>query len=199
MKVQCELCPKQCLIGQSQSGDCRVRINVDGVLRTVVYGYPCSIHIDPVEKKPVFHFLPGTTILSLATVGCNMHCLNCQNWEISQANPEDSEAFFCPPEKLVQLAKENQCPSIAFTYTDPVIQKTIQTARRGQIVNNLIVFPSATPYTLEAFGMNGKTVLKRSATAMTVDLSRLELPGSVYLVKVAAAGKTWSEKVLIGK
>jgi uncharacterized Fe-S radical SAM superfamily protein PflX len=69
-----------------------VRVNIDGVLRTVVYGYPCSIHIDPVEKKPLFHFLPGTPILSLATIGCNLHCLNCQNWEISQANPEQSEA-----------------------------------------------------------------------------------------------------------
>ena len=71
MKVQCELCPKLCLIGSGQSGECRVRINIDGVLRTVVYGYPCSIHIDPVEKKPLFHFLPGSKILSIATVGCN--------------------------------------------------------------------------------------------------------------------------------
>lgn len=88
---------------------------------------------------------------------------------------------------------------IAVTYTDPVIQKAVQTVRQSPIVNNRIVFPSATPYTLEAFGINGKTVLKRSATAMTVDLSRLDLPGCVYLVKVAAGGKTWSEKVLIGK
>ena len=150
LKVQCELCPKQCLIGQGQSGDCRVRINVDGVLRTVVYGYPCSIHIDPVEKKPVFHFLPGTTILSLATVGCNMHCLNCQNWEISQANPEDSEAFFCPPEKLVQLAKENQCPSIAFTYTDPIVYyeytyDTAKLAREAGLRNVLVTAGYASP------------------------------------------------------
>ena len=98
-----------------------MRINVDDVLRTVVYSYPCSMHIDPVEKKPCFHFLPGTSTFSLATVGCNLHCKNCQNWEISQANPEDSEAVFCPPEKLVELAKANQCTSLAYTYTDPVI------------------------------------------------------------------------------
>lgn len=84
MKVQCELCPKNCVIEPGQSGECRVRINIDGVLRTVVYGYPCSIHIDPVEKKPLFHFLPGSKILSMATVGCNLHCLNCQNWEMSR-------------------------------------------------------------------------------------------------------------------
>lgn len=94
MKVQCELCPKMCVIAPGESGECRVRINIDGVLRTVVYGYPCAIHIDPVEKKPLFHFLPGTGILSIATAGCNLHCRNCQNWEISQANPEDTQAFF---------------------------------------------------------------------------------------------------------
>ncbi len=121
MKVQCQLCPKQCLIQPGQSGECRVRVNIDGQLQTVVYGYPCSIHIDPIEKKPFFHFLPATQTLSLATVGCNLHCKNCQNWEISQANPEDSQAYFCPPEKLVALAKSNNCPSLSYTYTDPVV------------------------------------------------------------------------------
>jgi pyruvate formate lyase activating enzyme len=110
-----------CLIKPGQSGECRVRINLDGVLRTVVYGYPCSINIDPIEKKPLFHFLPGTGILSIATVGCNLHCLNCQNWEISQANPEESQAVLCPPQKLVDLARQNRCPSIAYTYTDPIV------------------------------------------------------------------------------
>ncbi len=123
MKVQCELCPKMCLIQPGQSGECRVRINVDGVLRTVVYGYPCSINIDPIEKKPVFHFLPGSSILSIATVGCNLHCKNCQNWEISQANPEEQDvpAYFCPPQRLVDLTKEYRCPSLAYTYTDPIV------------------------------------------------------------------------------
>ena len=129
--VQCQLCPKQCLIGPGQAGDCRVRINLDGRLRSVVYGFPCAVHIDPVEKKPLFHFLPGTTILSLATVGCNLHCLNCQNWEISQADPQDSTAMACPPEKVVALAGQYNCPSIAYTYTDPVVyyEYTLDTAR----------------------------------------------------------------------
>ena len=123
MKVQCELCPKLCLIQPGQSGECRVRINIDGVLRTVVYGYPCSIHIDPIEKKPLFHFLPGSKILSIATVGCNLHCKNCQNWEISQANPEEGNvpAYNCPPERLVAEADKYQCPSLAYTYTDPIV------------------------------------------------------------------------------
>jgi len=110
-----------CVIGPGQSGDCRVRINIDGTLRTVVYGYPCSMHIDPIEKKPLFHFLPGSRILSLATVGCNLHCRNCQNWEISQANPEESEAVHCEPEMVVELAERYNCPSVAYTYTDPVV------------------------------------------------------------------------------
>jgi pyruvate formate lyase activating enzyme len=143
LKVQCELCPKKCLIEPGQSGDCRVRINIDGILRTVVYGYPCSIHIDPVEKKPLFHFLPGTSIFSLATVGCNLHCQFCQNWEISQANPEDSQAYFCPPEKLVQLTRQYNCPSLAYTYTEPIIYyeytyDTAKLARQANIRNVLV-------------------------------------------------------------
>jgi len=143
MKVQCELCPKMCIIAPGQSGDCRVRINIDGALRTVVYGYPCSIHIDPVEKKPMFHFLPGTGILSLATVGCNLHCKFCQNWEISQANPEDSEVIACPPQQIVELTKEKRCPSIAYTYTDPIVyyEYTYDTAKlaRENGLRNVLV------------------------------------------------------------
>lgn len=121
MSVQCELCPKYCIIKPGQSGNCRARINIDEKLTTVVYGFPCAVNIDPVEKKPLFHFLPGSKILSIATVGCNLHCLNCQNWEISQANPEDSEAMLCLPETLLELTQKHDCPSLAYTYTDPVI------------------------------------------------------------------------------
>ena len=143
MKVQCELCPKRCLIESGQSGECRVRINIDGVLRTVVYGYPCSIHLDPIEKKPLFHFLPGSKILSLATVGCNLHCRNCQNWEISQANPEEVPAMFCTPEKLVGLTKHYHCSSLAYTYTDPIIfyEYTYDTAKlaKSSNIRNVLV------------------------------------------------------------
>ena len=121
MTLQCELCPRYCVIEPGERGDCRVRVNMDGKLTTVVYGYPCTVHVDPVEKKPLFHFLPGTKIFSLATVGCNLHCKNCQNWEISQQEPEDSTAHNVPPEKLIELAKQYSCPSLAYTYTDPVI------------------------------------------------------------------------------
>jgi pyruvate formate lyase activating enzyme len=92
------------------------------------------MNIDPVEKKPLFHFLPGTQILSIATVGCNLHCLNCQNWEISQLNPEDSTAALVPPERVVALAKQQKSPSIAYTYTDPIAyyEYAYDTSRLGK-------------------------------------------------------------------
>jgi pyruvate formate lyase activating enzyme len=121
MRVQCKLCPKGCVIQPGQSGECRVRVNVDGKLLAVTYGHPCAVHVDPVEKKPLFHFLPGTGILSIATVGCNLHCKNCQNWEISQANPEDTPAAELPPERIPHLATEYDCRSVAYTYTEPLV------------------------------------------------------------------------------
>jgi pyruvate formate lyase activating enzyme len=118
--VQCDLCPKACVIAHGQSGDCRIRVNVDGRLIAVTYAHPRSVNVDPVEKKPLFHFLPGTGILSIATVGCNLHCKNCQNWQISQANPEESRSYHLPPERLPQLARTRRCSSVAYTYTDPM-------------------------------------------------------------------------------
>lgn len=125
MKVQCELCPKSCVIAPGQSGECRIRVNVDGKLLAVTYGYPCSVNVDPVEKKPLCHFLPGSKILSIATVGCNLHCINCQNWEISQENPENVnprvKVRHVPPQEIPGLARRFGCASVAYTYTDPVV------------------------------------------------------------------------------
>jgi pyruvate formate lyase activating enzyme len=119
--VQCEICPRRCIIAPGQSGDCRVRANIDGRLVLLTYGHPCSVHVDPVEKKPLFHFLPGTGIFSIATVGCNLHCLNCQNWEISQENPENVKAAALPPNQIPLEARRYGCKSVAYTYTDPII------------------------------------------------------------------------------
>lgn len=120
MTLQCLLCPKNCTIEPGQSGECRIRVNRNDELIAVTYGYPCTVHVDPVEKKPLFHFLPGAPILSIATVGCNLHCKNCQNWEISQLNPEDSTAYAIDPGRVPRLAQENGCQLVAYTYTDPV-------------------------------------------------------------------------------
>ena len=121
MTIQCELCPKNCLIAPGQSGECRIRVNIDGRLVAVTYGRPCAVHVDPIEKKPLFHVLPGSRILSLATVGCNLHCKNCQNWEISQENPENLAAKELAPGDVPALARQHACQSIAYTYTEPVV------------------------------------------------------------------------------
>lgn len=121
MNVKCELCPKQCLIRPGERGDCRIRVNIDGKLRAVTYGFPSAVHVDPIEKKPLNHFLPGSTSFSIATVGCNLHCKNCQNWGISQQNPEDGEAMPLPPERVPELAARHGCRSVSYTYTDPVV------------------------------------------------------------------------------
>jgi len=96
-------------------------VNLDGKLITLVYGKPCAVNIDPVEKKPMFHFLPGTRIFSIATAGCNLHCKNCQNWDISQREPETTRNMDLPPEAVVRAAMEYRCPSIAYTYSEPMI------------------------------------------------------------------------------
>jgi pyruvate formate lyase activating enzyme len=108
-----------------------VRINRDGVLYSSVYGMPCSVAVDPIEKKPLFHFYPGSRIFSLATVGCNLRCLNCQNWEISQAFPESVPVHQLSPEVVVSLAKQERTDSIAFTYTEPTVyfEYMLETAR----------------------------------------------------------------------
>ena len=121
MELLCELCPKGCRIQPGQSGECRIRVNLGDKLVAVTYGYSCAVHVDPIEKKPVFHFLPGSGTFSIATVGCNLHCKNCQNWEISQTNPEESEASPLPHEQIPTLARQYNCRSVSYTYTDPVV------------------------------------------------------------------------------
>jgi pyruvate formate lyase activating enzyme len=120
-KVQCELCPTECVLENYQVGGCRVRINKDGVLYSLVYGKPCAVHVDPIEKKPFFHFLPGTGAFSIATAGCVLGCKFCQNWQISQAKPEDTDNHNLPPEDVVRGAMLYGCRTITYTYTEPTV------------------------------------------------------------------------------
>jgi pyruvate formate lyase activating enzyme len=120
-EVQCLLCPHGCVISPGGRGHCEVRENRQGQLYSLVYGNPCTINIDPIEKKPFFHVLPGTRSFSIATAGCNFDCKFCQNWEISQEVPEKTFNFRLPPAMAVKLARENQCASIASTYVEPTI------------------------------------------------------------------------------
>lgn len=120
-KIKCLLCPRECVIDDLERGYCGVRENHDGTYYTLIYGKPCSAHIDPIEKKPLSHFFPGSLAFSIATVGCNVLCKFCQNWEISQARPEQTQAYDMPPKEVARLAKQNNCQSIAYTYTEPVV------------------------------------------------------------------------------
>ncbi len=121
-EVTCELCPRGCVIPAGGAGDCRVRVNLDGKLRATTYGRPSAIHIDPMEKKPLYHFHPGASVFSVGTAGCNLHCLNCQNWQLSQRGGEEMERTYeLDPPALVALAGERGCASVAYTYSDPVI------------------------------------------------------------------------------
>ena len=121
--VQCQLCPFRCFLPEGSRGICRVRMNVGGRLKTLVYAQPVSVHIDPIEKKPVYHMLPASRIFSIATVGCNLRCSFCQNWEISQCNPEEAKTAgrIMTPEQVVDAAIENNCSSIAYTYSEPIV------------------------------------------------------------------------------
>ena len=119
--VKCLLCAHTCLIPEGERGRCRARMNVRGQLRSLVYGRPIAEHVDPIEKKPFFHFLPGAEAYSLATSGCPLRCKFCQNWTISQARPEDYEAAYCPAEAMANRAKGRGTPVVAFTYDEPTV------------------------------------------------------------------------------
>lgn len=119
--VKCELCHKCCVIAENKKGACGVRKNLKGVLYTLTYGRPCSIAIDPIEKKPLFHFLPGEKALSIGTFGCNFFCKGCQNYDISRGNPENTHLGFVNPEKIIDIAKKENCKVIAFTYNEPTM------------------------------------------------------------------------------
>lgn len=119
--VQCQLCPHFCFIEKSKRGKCGVRENANGKLVSLVYEKLCSISVDPIEKKPLFHFKPGTDCLSIATVGCNLSCSFCQNWQISQVQNKEVFGEQISAKKVVELALEKKLPGIAYTYTEPLI------------------------------------------------------------------------------
>src|ERR1700675_4799184 len=120
-RILCTLCPRYCRIGEDQAGFCYIRKNVGGKLYSLGYGKSTGFAIDPIEKKPLSHFLPGTGVLSFGTAGCNLGCRFCQNWSISKAKLDDAESLDAGPEDIVELALAHKVPSIAFTYNDPVI------------------------------------------------------------------------------
>jgi pyruvate formate lyase activating enzyme len=120
--VRCLLCAHGCGIAEGERGRCRARYNAGGELRSLVYGRPVSIHVDPIEKKPFYHFLPGSAALSFGTAGCPLRCAFCQNWRLSQARPEELAAPYVPPDRMAAEAASGRAPVVAFTYNEPTVQ-----------------------------------------------------------------------------
>lgn len=165
--VRCLLCPHLCILGENDRGFCRTRVVKNGKLYTIAYGNPCSVHLDPIEKKPLYHFLPTMPILSLATAGCNLRCLNCQNWEISQKRPEETENGDLMPEQLVSATRQRRIQAIAYTYSEPIVYyeyvaDSAAIAHRANIRNVLVTAGYITEEPLR--------VLLRSVDAVTLDL-----------------------------
>lgn len=139
--LQCRICPHNCIIAENKRGFCGVRENQKGRLFNLVYARPVSVCIDPIEKKPLFHFFPGTDVYSIGTVGCNLRCKHCQNWQISQEKDIIGEDI--SPEEVVENAITNNCKSIAYTYTEPTIfyeyvYDTAKLARKKGIKNVMV-------------------------------------------------------------
>ncbi len=133
-EIRCQLCPRECLVGDKERGYCGVRENQEGVYYTLVHSIVCSANVDPIEKKPFFHFLPGTKAFSIATAGCNMNCKYCQNWQISQVRPEQVDNYHLPPELVAGYAQKKGCRSIAYTYSEPIVfyEYMLDCAREGE-------------------------------------------------------------------
>jgi pyruvate formate lyase activating enzyme len=119
-EVICGVCPHRCRLSPGDRSVCRSKVNIDGTLYSLAFGNPCAVHIDPVEKKPLYHFLPGSPVYSLAVAGCNFRCLNCQNWEISQVTPESVRHRSLAPDAAVAEATQSGCRAMAYTYSEPV-------------------------------------------------------------------------------
>lgn len=157
-KVRCNLCSHRCVIKDGRRGICNVRENRDGVLQTLVFGKLIARHIDPIEKKPLFHFLPGSLSYSIATVGCNFKCRFCQNADIAQMPSDHSGAIIgdpCTPEEVVMAAERGHCRSIAYTYTEPTVffEFAYETAKLAHQRNIRNIFVSNGYMTTEALDM----------------------------------------------
>lgn len=141
--VRCGLCPNQCLLGEGVAGKCRNRINYEGKLFSIAYGNPCAVHIDPIEKKPLYHFLPNSRAFSIATAGCNFACLNCLNWQISQVGPRETSNEDLMPDEVIAECLAGKCEAIAYTYSEPItfyeyVYETAKLAKAKGIKNVFI-------------------------------------------------------------
>jgi pyruvate formate lyase activating enzyme len=142
-KVKCTVCPRYCVVSPGNRGYCKNKENRDGNYYTLAYGKACSMAVDPIEKKPLFHFLPSVQALSFAAAGCNFTCQNCQNWQISQSSPDELKNRDLSPETIIETCLEKQIPAIAFTYSEPTVfyeymHDTAKLARERKIASVMI-------------------------------------------------------------
>jgi len=167
--VQCELCPHRCILSSNQRSFCRVREARNGKLYTLAYENPCAIHVDPIEKKPIFHMLPGTSSFSIATAGCNSRCKYCQNWQISQAYPEDTDNIELSVVDVVISAQKNNCRSIAYTYSEPTVfyEYMLEASKLAQLYNIKNIFVTG--------GMINKKPVK--LLSQYIDAAHVDLKG----------------------
>lgn len=204
-EVECLLCPRYCKLGDKERGYCGVRENSGGVYYTLVYGKACAMNVDPIEKKPFFHFLPRTKSLSIATAGCNVNCKFCQNWQISQVRAEQVRHFDLPPSEVVNSALKFDCPSIAYTYTEPVVfyeymVDTSVEARRKGVKNCVVTGGHINPEPM--------LELTKVADAIKIDLKafsedfyktyvRGELKPVLEAIKIVHQSQAWLELVYL--
>ncbi|MEB3764904.1 MAG: AmmeMemoRadiSam system radical SAM enzyme [Desulfurococcales archaeon] len=156
--VKCDLCEKRCIIAPGRYGACGVRKNIDGKLYTLVYGLLTAINVDPIEKKPLFHYRPGSSVLSISTVGCNFYCKFCQNWTISQSRLEKGlYGAYRSPEEVVEAALASGADGIAYTYNEPTIffefvLDTAKLAKQHGLYNMLVTNGYMTPEAVQELG-----------------------------------------------
>ncbi|MFH0862181.1 MAG: AmmeMemoRadiSam system radical SAM enzyme [Candidatus Altiarchaeota archaeon] len=213
--VRCRLCPNNCSLQPDQTGLCRVRVNKGGRLYTLVFGNPASSpHIDPVEKKPLFHFLPGSAAYSLGTAGCNLRCLNCQNWQMSQSAPEDVQSVDMPPGTVVENSLRDGAESIAYTYNEPSIfyEYMLETAKAAKArgVRNIMVtngyinrepMEELTPYLdaahvdLKCFGDGTYMKLNAGTLRPVLDTISLLHEKGVWFEIVHLVVPTWTDDI----
>lgn len=157
--VKCGICQRRCVVASGQKGICKTRFNDKGQLKSLIYGKVSSVAVDPIEKKPLFHFYPGTQVFSLGTIGCNFHCLHCQNWGISTAEPDadDEQLRSLSPEMSVTLAKRYGCGGIAWTYNEPAIwlEHTLDSAKLAKAAGLYTVYVTNGYITSEALDLMG--------------------------------------------
>ncbi len=203
-RVHCHVCQWRCTIAPGRFGVCRIRQNIDGTLYLLNYALVSSVAVDPIEKKPLFHFFPGSQVLSLGTWGCNFHCRHCQNWEISSIGPgevgRDSQQI--PPEAAVELTKRYHCDGIAWTYNEPAIwfEYTLDSARLARESNLYTVYVTNGYLTPEALDIIGpyldawRVDIKGFSDFFYLDLAKVSRWRGILEVTERAKGK-WNMHV----